>query len=331
MLPRSLSGRKGIALIVFLTISIWMMSGVYFVQPDQLGVVQRFGAYDRTTEPGLHYRLPAPIESVQTPSVTRINRTDIGFTTIDSNQGGTHDIPEESLMLTGDENIININFTVLWRIDSARSWLFNVSNPEDTLKVVAESAMREIIGRTAIQPALTGAREQIEITARELIQSVLNTYGAGIQVAQVQLLKVDPPPQVVDAFNNVLRARQDRERLRNEAEAYRNDILGRAQGDANRTMQEAQAYSVQVVHRAEGDVQRFLSVLQSYRLAPTVVAQNLYLEAMEEVLSGLNKMIIDNSPNGWGLLPYLPLNDLQRQTFQSPSVASQSQVVQGVH
>ncbi|MEQ8965147.1 MAG: FtsH protease activity modulator HflK [Azospirillaceae bacterium] len=314
IMPRGFGGGRGILLGVAALVILWLATGFYRVQPEQQGVVLRFGEYVRTSGPGLHYHLPSPIETVLRPAVTRINRIDVGF--VGASDGRTvnvqRDVAEESLMLTGDENIIDIDFTVLWRISNAQDYLFNIREPEETVKVVAESAMREIMGRTEIQPALTEARQQIEQQTRELMQTVLNGYGAGIAIEQVQLQKVDPPQPVVDAFNDVLRARQDQQRLRNEAEAYRNDILPRARGQAEQTIQEAQAYREQIVAQANGDAQRFLSVLSSYTRAPEVTAQRFYLETMESVFRDTDKILIDGETGGQGVVPYLPLDQLRR-------------------
>ena len=311
-LPGGFGSGKGILIVIGIALIIWLATGIFRVQPDEQGVVMRFGQYVRTAGPGLHYHLPSPIESVELPRVTVVNRIDVGFT--GTGTGQNRDVPEESLMLTGDENIIDIDFTVLWRIGDARQFLFNIRDPEDTVKTAAESALREIIGRTDIQPALTDARQEIESATRDLLQQTIDEYGAGITVTEVQLQQVDPPQPVVDAFNEVQRARQDRQRLRNEAEAYRNDIIPRARGEAERLSQEAQAYREQVIARADGDAQRFLAVLESYRIAPDVTANRFYLETMEEVFRGVNKVIIDQGSGGeQGVVPYLPLNELQRR------------------
>ena len=318
MMPGGFGGSRGIALAIALVVLIWLATGFYRVQPEQQGVVLRFGEYVRDAGPGLHYHLPAPIETVLLPAVTRVNRINIGFRLTPDGRGGetARDVPEESLMLTGDENIIDIDFTVLWRIANAGDYLFNIRDPEGTVQVVAESAMREIIGRTEIQPALTEARQQIEQGTLVLMQQTLDEYGAGIEIAQIQMQDVQPPAPVVDAFNDVLRARQDQQRLRNQAEAYRNDIIPRARGLAERLIQEASAYKEEQINRAQGDAQRFLSVLASYQLAPDVTRQRLYLETMEEVLAGVDKVIIDSNGEGMGqgVVPYLPLNELGRST-----------------
>ncbi|HSA80979.1 MAG TPA: FtsH protease activity modulator HflK, partial [Geminicoccaceae bacterium] len=222
----------------------------------------------------------------------------------------------ESLMLTGDENIVDINFVLLWLIKDAGQFLFNIRDPESTVKAVAESVMREIIGKTPIAEATTEARGAIELGAREQMQAILDSYGAGILVTQVQLQKVDPPSEVIDAFRDVQRAQADRERLQNEAESFANDILPRARGEAERISQEAQAYRQEVVARADGDAQRFVAVYNEYDKARDVTTKRIYLETMEEVLRGMNKVVIDQSGGGSGVVPYLPLPELERRARQ---------------
>ena len=235
-------GGKGFLVILAIVGLIWLATGMYRVQPDEQGVVLRFGKWVTTTQPGLNWHYPYPIETVETPSVERINAIDIGFRSVvpDRGRGGQRrDVPQESLMVTGDQNIIDIEFTVQWKIADAGKFLFNIRDPEATVKIVAESAMREIIGRTDIQPALTEARQEIELKARTLLQSILDEYDAGIEITQIQLQDVKPPGPVIDSFDDVQRARQDRERLRNEADAYRNDVLPRSRGEAQQMIQEA--------------------------------------------------------------------------------------------
>ncbi|MFY8092039.1 MAG: FtsH protease activity modulator HflK [Niveispirillum sp.] len=319
--PGGLGGGKGILLGVAVLGLLWGLSGIYRVEPDEQGVVLRFGEYVRTEQPGLRYHLPAPIESAETPKVTRVNRLEIGYRSgADSRRPGGGDVIDESLMLTGDENIIDIDFTVLWLIKDAGNYLFKIRDPEMTVKMAAESAMREVIGRTDIQPALTEARQDIEQQSKALLQAMLDEYQSGIEISQVQLQKVDPPAPVVDAFNDVQRARQDRERLRNEAEAYRNDIIPRARGEAEQLIQQASAYREQVVSLAQGDAQRFAQVLSAYNQAPEITARRMYLETMQEVLSGTNKIIIDQGRGG-GVVPYLPLNELTNQLRQQTPAA----------
>ncbi len=320
--PGGLGGGKGILLGLVALGVLWGLSGIYRVQPDEQGVVRRFGEYVRTEQPGLRYHLPAPIEAVDTPKVTLVNRLEVGYRSgTDSRRPGGGDIIDESLMLTGDENIIDIDFTVLWVIKDAGNYLFKIRDPANTVKMAAESAMREVIGRTDIQPALTEARQDIEQQTKALLQIMLDEYQSGIEITQVQLQKVDPPAPVVDAFNDVQRARQDRERLRNEAEAYRNDIIPRARGEAEQLIQQASAYREQVVSLAQGDAQRFAQVLSAYSQAPEITARRMYLETMQEVLGGTNKIIIDQG-KGSGVVPFLPLNELTNQIRQQTPAAS---------
>ncbi|EWY41452.1 membrane protein [Skermanella stibiiresistens SB22] len=327
VMPGGFGSGKGIAIAGAVVVLIWLFSGIYRVEADEQGVVMRFGEWVRTEQPGLRYHIPAPFETALTPKVTRVNRIEIGYRSGvgDSRRTGSdRDVTDESLMLTGDENIIDIDFTVLWVIKDAGEYLFKIRDPETTVKKAAESAMREVIGRTDIQPALTEARQEIENSTRQLLQAMLDDYQAGIEITQIQLAKVDPPAPVVDAFNDVQRARADRERLRNEAEAYRNDIIPRARGEAERLIQEASAYREQTVSLAQGDAQRFLSVYDAYSGSREVTARRMYLETMEQVLRGTNKVIIDgNGENGGnGVVPYLPLNELQRTQRPTSAPAS---------
>ena len=323
----SAGGGKLFALIGIVLAVGWGLSGFYRVQPDEQGVVMRFGAFSHTTQPGLNYRLPWPIESHTTPRVTRINRVDIGFVGAQDGSitGGrvmaARDVLEESLMLTGDENIIDIDVAVFWRIRDAGEFLFNTRNPESTVKTAAESVMREVIGRTPIQPALTEARAQIEQEVRRGAQAIMDQYKAGIEVTQVQLQKVDPPAQVVDAFRDVQRANADRERLRNEAESFRNDIIPRARGEAERMSQEAQGFRESQVARAGGESARFLSVLSAYELARDVTTRRMYLETMEEIFRRNPKVIVDDRLQG--VVPFLQLGE-NGGTRQPPAAAPQA-------
>jgi modulator of FtsH protease HflK len=309
------SNRKTWVIIPLALVAIWLASGFYRVQPAEQGVVLRFGAWDRTTQPGLNWHFPSPIESVITPEVTRVNRVEVGFRSgVDATRGNANrDVPNESLILTGDENIVDINFVLLWQIKDAGEFLFNIRDPEQTVKAVAESVMREIIGETPFAEATTEGRGSIEVRAREQMQATLDQYGAGILVNQVQLQKVDPPGEVIDAFRDVQRAQADRERAQNEAETFANDILPRARGEAERLVQEAQAYRQEVVADAEGDAQRFLAVYDAYAKAPDVTTRRIYLETMEQVLRDMNKVVIDKAASGNGVVPYLPLPELERR------------------
>jgi membrane protease subunit HflK len=311
VLPGNFNSRTWIAVVVIAIVVLWLLNGFYTVAADEVGVVLRFGAYNRTTQPGLNYHLPSPIEKVLTPSVTRVNRTEIGYRSAEgalTRGAATRQLPEEALMLTGDENIVDINFAVFWVIKDAKAYLFDIRAPDATVKSAAESAMREVIGETPIAQALAEGRGKIETDTHGLLQGILDAYGAGIEVTQVQLQRVDPPGPVIDAFRDVQRALADREKLRNQAEAYRNDIVPKARGAAAAVKQEAEAYRQEIIARSQGDADRFTSVYNAFKAAQDVTLQRLYLETMEEVLKNSNKVIIDKSAQGGsGVLPYLPL------------------------
>ena len=314
MIPGGFGGKKLWSIGLLILVALWLLSGFYRVNPQQQGVVLRFGEWTSTTSPGLHYHLPYPIESVMTPEVTRDNRIDVGFRTLGRDgTNGRRDVASESQMITGDENIVDIDFVVFWRIADAGQYLFNLAEPDQTIKVTAEAVMREIIGRTAIQTALTEGRQDIQVQARQQLQDLLNEYGAGVRVRDVQLLAVDPPADVIDAFNEVQRARQDRDRLKNEAEAFSNDIVPRARGEAAKLVSEAEAYQAEVVNRASGDASRFDQIFQAYLKDKAVTKERIYIETVEEIFSNVDKIIID-SEAGSGVVPYLPLKELNKST-----------------
>jgi membrane protease subunit HflK len=314
---------QGTALVVaavILAMLVW--SSIYTVAPDEEGIVLRFGAYDRKTNPGLNFKLPL-IEQALTPKVTRVNRVEVGFReATGGGQGRSTELSEESLMLTGDENIIDINFIVLWIIKDAESYLFNIRNPDGTVKSAAESAMREVIGHSEIANAMTGGRPKIEAESQALLQEILDSYHAGIEITNVQLQKVDPPNQVIDAFRDVQSAKIDQQRLINEAESYRNNIVPVAHGDGARIVQEAEAYRQQVVLNAQGDAARFLSVYDSYKVAADITARRLYIETMQDILQHTNKIILDKSAASSGVVPYRPrpqLHDLPAAPVPQPN------------
>lgn len=286
------------------------------VDPDELGVVMRFGEFVRQEPPGLHFRWPYPVEEVVRPKVTRQNIIEVGMRSATFDRGfggaGVQDVKEESLMLTGDENTVDIDFVVYWRIKNAEEYLFNIQNPDNTVKEVAESAMREVVGQSDIQPILTQARQKTEAAVLKLIQQTLDSYKAGIQIDQVTLQKVDPPSDVIDAFRDVQAARADKERLQNEAFAYANKVVPEARGEAERILQGAEGYKQQTVAEARGQTVRFLKVYDEYKKAPEVTRRRMFLETMERVLSGTDKVIID-SKSGQGVVPYLPLDQLQQR------------------
>ncbi|MFP6742756.1 MAG: FtsH protease activity modulator HflK, partial [Alphaproteobacteria bacterium] len=314
-IPGGVGGGRGLLLIMVLVVAVWLGSGFYTVEPDEQGVELVFGEWISTTQPGLNYNLPAPIGQVYTPKVTRVNRVEIGYRSGSDSTRTTiqRQVPNEALMLTGDENIIDVNFVVLWIINDAGKFLFNIRSPEQTVGDAAESAMREVIGKTEAEYARAEGRRDVETRTQELLQATLDLYGTGILITQVQLQKVDPPEVVIDSFRDVQRARADRERAMNEADAYANTIIPRARGEAAQMVQEANAYKAEVVARAEGDAERFLAVYESYSVARDVTVQRIYLETMESILKGMNKIIIDSSGGGaQGVLPYLPLSELTK-------------------
>ena len=317
LLPGNLGGR-GVAIIALIAVALWGISGFFRVEPDEVGVVLRFGKFVREVQPGLNYHLPYPIETALTPQALRVNKLDIGMRVSADLQRGPsiRDIAEESLMLTGDRNIIDVNFSVLWRVkpNSVGDYLFNVQNPEGTVKGVAESAMREVIGRNNFQSILTVDRLTIQIDTQKLIQQTLDNYGAGILIQEVQLQNVLAPAPVIDAYRDVQAASSDAERAQNEAQTYANRVVPEARGRAAKVIQDAEAYREQTVAEAKGQASRFTQVYDQYKKAPDLTRRRIYLETLERVLGGTDKTIIDNGPQGGpGVVPYLPLNDLARQ------------------
>ena len=310
-------GGRGLLALVLVGTIVWLLSGFYTVGPNEVGLNRIFGRYTGKTGPGLNYNLPVPIGSVEKLPVTDRNTINIGFgLRSDVRATSTQiqaDLPEESLMLTGDENIADVKFVVIWQIDPIHpeDYAFNISNQRDTVKAVAESAMREVIGRGQIQRILTADRPKIEADVQELMQKVLNGYKSGILVLQVQLQSVDPPEQVIAAFKDVTAAQQDQNRLRNEAESYANRVVPEARGKAAAIVQEAEGYRLQTVAQATGQVSRFNQIYEQYKKAPEVTREKLYLETMERVLGGMDKIILDQSGGqGQGVVPYLPLGAL---------------------
>lgn len=315
ILPGGTGGMRGPGLILGLIIVILLAVSCFFrVDTDQQGLVLRFGEFVRIEQPGLHMKLPYPIETVLTPTVTRIKNVDVGVS-----EGGTP-VPAESLMLTGDENIADISFTVLWRISDAKAYLFNIDNADVAVKAVAESAMREVVGQSDIDILQTTGRNDAQQKVRALMQSALDSYGAGVQVIEVQLKNVDPPSAVIDAFRDVQAARTDQERMQNEATTYANTVVPKARGQAAQITQAAEAYREQIVAQAEGEAKRFVLIYDEYKKAKEVTRHRMYLETMEDVLGGINKVIVDKGGSS-GVLPYLPLSGL-KPIPAAPSVSS---------
>jgi membrane protease subunit HflK len=316
VLPGGNLGGRGFALLALAAIALWGASGFFRVEPDELGVVLRFGKEVREVQPGLNYHLPYPIETALTPKALRVNKIDIGMREISAGRGSTseREVPEESLMLTGDENIVDVNFSVFWKVKptGVGQYLFNIQHPAGTVKAVAESAMREVIGRSDIQPILTGARQVTETAVQDLMQKTLDDYRAGIDITQVQLQKVDPPKQVIDAFRDVQAARIDLDRSVNEAQTYANRVIPQARGNVAKIIQAAEAYRSQTVAEATGQSARFNKIYEQYKKAPDVTRERMYLETMERVLGDTSKIIVDSKNGAQGVVPYLPLNELAK-------------------
>lgn len=311
-----------VTLAVIAGVALWLASGFYIVLPGEHAVVQRFGAWDRTkvTE-GLGYHLPAPIEKVSTLNVNEIRRMNIGFIDRSGGRGGAatkQDVPEESLMLTADRNIVDLDMVIQWNIKSAEDYLFKILDQEATVKKVAESAIREAVGQTAMFPIITNQREIVAARARDIIQGNLDAYNSGVNITEVLIQQAEVHPDVQAAFQDVQSAKQDAEDVQNRAGAYREDILPKARGQAIQMVQEAQGYKQSAVARSTGDAQRFNDIYQAYLSGQDVTKQRLYIETMEKVLSNAQKIILDDkSKGGSGVVPYLPLNELNRTQPQT--------------
>jgi membrane protease subunit HflK len=306
--------------LIFLIVAVGMAvigfwAFTFTVRPDELGVVLRFGQFVRQEPPGLHFRMPYPIEEVRLPKVTRKNVIQVGFRTEPAGRSGqaTRGVQEESLMLTGDENVVEVPFVVTWRIQDAEKYLFQIQRPEETVKDVAESAMREIVGNRRFEDILVAELGAIRVTVQKLMQDVLNSYNSGIVIDEISLQQVFPPQQVGDSFRDVQAARIDLETFKNEAEAYASKVVPEARGEADRVLAQAEGYRQQTVAEATGQVTRFLKVYDEYKKAPAVTRQRLFLETMERVYGGADKIIIDGK-SGPGVVPYLPLTEMQSQT-----------------
>jgi membrane protease subunit HflK len=324
---------KGRKVVGAFLLAAWLLSGIYRVQPDEQGVVLRFGKWVDTVEPGLHFHLPYPIDRVALPKVTQVNQMQLGGVAEfapgtagnainvsgQSSPGGAR-VENANQMVTGDENIVIAEYVVFWRIKDAGAYLFHVLDPTATLQMAAESSMHAVIGQHPIQAALSDKRQEIADQAKDMLQRILDRYDAGILITQVQLQRVDPPAAVIDAFNDVQRARADQERARNEAEAYANDVLPRARGEANRMNEEANAYKEQVVNVARGEIQSFLSVFETYRQAKDVTSWRMYLDSMDQVLKKSGKVIVDSSGKGLaGVVPYMPLAEGKDKAAAAPT------------
>ncbi|MBE0494279.1 MAG: FtsH protease activity modulator HflK [Thiomicrospira sp.] len=299
-------GGIGGGAIFLIVLVIWLLSGIYIVDTAERGVVTRFGAYVTETGPGPHWHIPYPIESVTKVNVDRIRTTEIGYRSDAQNRSGS--VLAESLMLTRDENIVDVRIAVQYRVQSASDYLFNVKNPDESLRASSESAIREIVGKNSMDFVLTQGRNEVVALVRELTQKNLNDYQAGLFVTTVNLQDAQPPEQVQSAFADVVKAREDRERLINEAEAYANRILPEARGQAARIVEEARAYRDQVVSEAQGQADRFTSVVTEYKKSPDIMRERLYLDAMTTVLSKSSKVLMGSE--GSNNIMYLPLDKM---------------------
>ena len=312
-----IGGPRNISILIIVALIIWLATGFYRVEPDEQGIELLFGKWNQvTTEPGLHYFFPTPIGKTMTPKVESIRKINVGYRSASelgfSSNSSDRNVLEESLMLTGDQNIVDVNFTVLYKIKDAGKFLFKLRNPETTVKDMSESVMREVVGQRDLEFLLTGGRQEVEQVVRADLQDILDEYESGILVQSIQLQSVNPPALVIDAFDEVQRARQDKERLVNEANSYLNKIVPNARGDAAKLIQEATAYKEQVIKQAEGVAQNFIDVYNSYKDTKYVTRQRIYLETLTEVLEGPNKIILDSTGEGQGVVPYLPLNELNK-------------------
>ncbi|MBF9233554.1 FtsH protease activity modulator HflK [Microvirga alba] len=324
-IPGGSMGGKGVLILILGVIAVWLLTGFYTVRPNEVGINMIFGKYTHTSGEGLRYNLPYPIGRVLKPNVTEQQRIEIGYRSVGGGQARSRDMLEESLMLTGDENIVDIDYDVVWQVNAARAqdFVFNLQNPQGTIKSVAESAMREVIGRRNIQAILTTEQASVVQEVRQIMQQTLDSYGAGALINVVQLQAVQPPAEVRQAFVDVNAAQQDAVRVQNEAETFASRIVPEARGDAARTVQQAEGYREQSVADATGQAARFKSIYEEYRKAPAIIRERIFLETMERVLGGVDKVIIDQK--GQGVVPFLPLNELQRRQQQPQGGAAGQQ------
>ena len=306
-------GSRPIIIGLLIVVLLYLASGLYRVLPDEQGVVLRFGKYVNTTQPGLHYHFPTPFERVLTPKVTKVNRVDVGFRPASDSgrSSGVGNVPEESLMLTGDENIVDINYSVFWVIKDAQKFLFNIQSPVETVKAASETAMREVIAKNKIQNILTEGRSKIEVEVQEIAQLILDEYGSGIQLTQVQTQQADPPEQVIDAFRDVQAARADREDQRMRQKHMLMMLSQEQEGKQSKFYNKPRLIKKKLLPKQKGEASRFLAIYNEYKNAKQVTQERMYLETMEKVLADIDKVIIDKE-SGSGVVPYLPLPELKK-------------------
>jgi len=302
------AGKFGIGLIALIAFCIWAVSGVYIVKEGESSVVLRFGKYVETVGSGLHWRMPFPVESNEIVNVQKIHPVQVGYRTSDRTRQAAP-VPKEALMLTMDENIIDIQFAVQYRVKDAKDMLFNVSDlPDDVVRSATESAVREVVGKSTMDFVITGGRTEVAQRVKSLLQTILDRYHSGIHIVTVEMQNAQPPAEVKAAFDDAVKAREDEVRLKNEAEAYANDVIPRARGQAARVVQEAEGYKASTIAGAEGETQRFLQILTEYRKAPDVTRERLYIETMENVLKNSSKVLVDQK--GSNNILYLPLDQI---------------------
>ncbi len=308
----------GIGVLAVILLVVWALSGIYIVQEGTRGVVLRFGKYIDTTDPGIHWRIPYPVDEVRIVDIGTVRTVEVGYEVLPG--GRVRERLNEALMLTQDENIVNVHLAVHYQVSDPVQYLFNFRDPDGTMKALAESAIREMVGQHPLDYVLTEGREKVAASAQELMQAVLEEYKAGLVVNRVAVQDVQPPEEVQGAFADAIRAREDEQRFINEAHAYSNEVVPRAKGEARRLLEEAEAYRARVVARAEGESDRFLALLQEYRAAPQVMRERLYLDAIEQVLQRSSKILVDVE-NGQPLM-YLPLDKLMNEESRSSRAQS---------
>lgn len=319
VMPGELNSFSIIGIILAAVVALWLASGFFIVNPGDNVVIQRFGAWSRTADKeGLGYHFPAPIETAETVKVNELRSMNIGFTEAYDRTGerGQRDLPEESLMLTADRNIVDLNIVLQWSIKSAEDFVFNIEDQENTIKQVAQSAIRDIVGQTEMFPIITNKREEVAAKTKAIIQQNLDEYRSGVTISQVLIKKAEVHPDVQDAFQDVQSAKQDAEDVQNRAEAYREDILPKARGLATQMNREAEGYKQSVIAKANGDADRFNSVYAAYLGGKDVTKERIYIETMEEVLKNAQKIILDKD-GGSGVVPYLPLNELNKSSVRA--------------
>lgn len=315
------NGGQHLIILICIAVALWLASGIYRVESAENAIIQRFGAYTRTqTQAGLGYHLPWPIETVQKLNVMLDRRIQIGFADNGSAGAQRHDVAEESLMLTADANIVDIDVVVLWNVADAEQYVFNIRNPEQTIKRVAESAIREAVGQTKLQTIITQGRDDVATRIQKLMQGILDSYKSGVAIKQILIQEATVHPEVIEAYNDVAASRQDAERFQNEATIYRNDIIPKARGAAIKMRQDAAAYKQDVIARAKGDADRFTQIMTAYKSGKDVTKDRFYIETMEKVLNNANRLIIDQKPGTQGVVPVLPLDNAMRKTENPPAM-----------